>query len=119
MNMNLITIGAPVAFEKVTTSWIWHPFESLLTTLAQCILQIGMNLWKGISDLNFDIITMTGKDGLVPGINYLETIISGVAWAMWSIFLYTSILKMITDSVDGSYRNSPMTLIKKFVISAP
>lgn len=118
MNMNLITIGAPVAFEKVTTSWIWHPFESLLTTLAQCILQIGMNLWKGISDLNFDIITMTGKDGLVPGINYLETIISGVAWAMWSIFLYTSILKMITDSVDGSYRSSPMTLIKKFVMSA-
>ncbi len=116
--MNLVTFTAPVAFETVKTSWIWHPFESLLTTISQCLLQIGMNMWNGITSLNFDVSSMTGTEGIVPGISYLETIISGVAWAMWSIYLYTAILKLITNSIDGSYRVSPMTIIKKFVMSA-
>lgn len=99
-------------------NWLLYPFSSLLDAIAEWLLDGVMDLFNEVTKLKFNVLTMTVQNGVIPGISYIKVIVNGVAWALFGWFLYVNIMKLIIDSVDGSYRSSFMTLIKRFFVTA-
>lgn len=100
-------------------TWLLTPFTALINWISQCLMNGAIDLMKHINGLNFNVLTMTNKNsGLVPGLSYINTIIMAIAWALFAMFLWSALIKMMTASMDGNYSSSPTTVVKRLFMAA-
>lgn len=100
-------------------TWLLTPFTALINWISERLMNGAIDLMQHINGLNFNVLSMTNKNsGLVPGLSYINTIIMAIAWALYAMFLWSALIKMMTASMDGNYSSSPSTVVKRLFMAA-
>lgn len=94
-------------------------FSSLIQSLTTWILNSVVFIYTNITQLDFDV----NKRMVAIGVNNsallnTELIINAVAWMIFGLCFYLTLINMISASADGSYKSSGIQVIKRLIFGA-
>ena len=92
--------------------------SSFIQDLTSWILNGVIYIYQNVTSLDFNVSSRMSGLGIDLYIGTIQNIIKALAWMVFACTFYMSLMNLITSSIDGSYKTSGSTIIKKLIFGS-